>query len=358
MRRSAILLLLVLFAAGCGDPLLVFGDLPGFMRIVAGIPDRPGEQPDTLATAARLLSPVGTAVLESGDLIVIDGARRIISVSPAGKFTVLYRGPSCFDQTCLTAPQGVAVALNALFIADNGSDQIWRFDLQSRALSSVAGTGVHGVTADGVLASQATLASPADVAVLDDGRIAFSERGSNRIRAIGTDGRLQTLAGTDSGGYSGDGGPARAARLSAPTGLARRGNLLYVADNGNHVIRLLDLQSAVISTVAGSGMAGFSGDNGPALSAKLNQPWAADLSPDGNTLYFTEIGNQRVRMLNLTGNTVSTFAGTGASAFNGNGRPAGETALFAPYGVAASAQGFLYIADTQHHVVWRTPVRF
>src|SRR5262245_5113223 len=110
MKRFAALLFSVLLIAGCGEPILVFGDLPGYMRIVAGIPDRPGEQLDTLAIAARLFSPVGTAVLESGDLIVVDGARRIVSVSPSGRFAVLYRGPTCFDQTCLTAPQGIAVA--------------------------------------------------------------------------------------------------------------------------------------------------------------------------------------------------------------------------------------------------------
>jgi sugar lactone lactonase YvrE len=358
MRRLLTLLLGSVLLAGCGDPLLVFGDQPGFMRIVAGVPERPGDQADTVATVARLLSPVGTALLESGELIVIDGARRILSISPAGRLTVLYRGPTCFDQACLTAPQGVAVNGNTLLIADNGSDRIWRFDLQTRALTTLAGNGQHGFAPDGATAAQATLASPADVVVLDDGRIVFSERGSHRIRAVGTDGRLQTLAGVDSAGYAGDGGPARTARLSRPTGLARRGYQLYFTDHGNNVVRLIDLQSGVIRTVAGTGIAGFSGDNGPALAAKLDQPWAADLSPDGVTLYVTEIGNHRVRALNLASETVSTFAGTGSTTYNGNGRAAGETALAAPYGVVVSPQGFLFIADTRHHIVWRTPVRF
>jgi serine/threonine-protein kinase len=335
----------------------VLGDLPGFMRIVAGVPDRPGEQMDTSATAARLSDPVSVVTLDSGNLIVLDGARRILSVSPSGRLAVLYRGPACFDRTCLTMPQGVAVAGNALLIADNGSDHIWRFDLQTRALTSIAGNGAHGSAPDGSNATQSTLASPSDVAVLDDGRLVFTERSAHRIRAIGTDGRLQTLAGTGAAGYAGDGGPALAAQLRNPTGLARRGNNLFFTDHDNHVVRVVDLQTGTIRTVAGSGTPGFFGDNGAALAAKLDQPWALDISPDGQTLFFTEIGNSRVRALTLGDGLISTFAGTGSTRYSGNGLAAGQTSLAAPYGVTVAPQGFLYIADTRHHVVWRTLIR-
>ena len=357
MKRVILALSCALSLAGCGEPLLVFGDLPGFMRIVAGIPRVPGEQTDTVATAARLLTPVGVAALADGKLIIVDGARRIASVALNGRFEVLFRGPSCFDQTCLTSPQGVSVAGSALLIADNGSDHVWRFDLQTRALTSVAGTGQHGSTADGTPAAQATLASPGDVVMLDDGRIVLTERAGHRIRVIGTDGVLQTLAGTGLPGYTGDGGSARTAQLNGPTGLARRGNELYFTDHGNNVVRAIDLQTGTIQTVAGTGTAGFSGDNGPALEAKLNQPWALDLSPDGATLLFSEIGSHRVRMLSLLTGVVSTFAGNGSTAYNGNGLSAGETALDSPYGLTIAPQGFLFIADTQHHIVWRTPLR-
>jgi DNA-binding beta-propeller fold protein YncE len=196
------------------------------------------------------------------------------------------------------------------------------------------------------------------VVVLPDGRVLIAERNANRIRVIGPDGRLQTFAGTGTAGRSGDNGPAIAAQLFAPTGLALGATTLYITDAGNNLVRAIDLNTGTIRTVAGSGVAGFAGDNGPALDAMLNQPWAADISPDGQNLFITEIANNRVRVVNLTAGTISTFAGTGATTYNGNGRSAGETALQAPFGVAVGPAGFLFIADTGHHLVWRTVIRF
>lgn len=356
--RALGLLLASLSVASCGDPLIVLGDLPGFMRIVAGVPDRSGDQVDSLGTATQLNTPVGLVVREDGDLIVA-ATRRILSVSSAGRVTLLYRGPECFDKSCLTSPQGIAlIGSQALLIADNGADRVWRFDLQTRAISTFAGNGVNGVSPDGTLAQQAMLSSPSDVVVLSDGRVLIPERGAHRIRVITSDGRLQTLAGTGMPGRAGDGGSAAMAELNTPTGLALHATALYITDNGNHSVRSIDLSSGIIRTIAGSGVVGFSGDGGPAVDAKLNLPWAADVSADGRTLFFTEVGNHRVRTLNLTDGTIATFAGTGATPYNGNGRSAGETALQTPFGVALSPLGFLYVADTGHHVVWRTPVRF
>jgi sugar lactone lactonase YvrE len=186
----------------------------------------------------------------------------------------------------------------------------------------------------------------------------ISERQAHKIRVIGADGRLQTLAGTGSRGYTGDGGPAVAAQLNFPTGLAHHGSTVYFADHDNAVIRAIDLQTGTIRTIAGIGVAGHGGDEGPASTAKLNQPWSVELSNDGGTLYFTDLGNHRVRAVNLTSGIITTFAGTGLTQYNGNGRSAGETTLFSPYGLALAPQGYLYIADTFHHIVWRTVVRF
>ncbi|MEX2282245.1 MAG: hypothetical protein WEE89_07155 [Gemmatimonadota bacterium] len=358
MRSGALLVALCAGVTGCGDPLVVLGDLPNQMRIIAGVADQPGTRVDSSGAASELQSPTGLAVRDNGDLIAVDHARRVLSVSQSGRLTVLYHGQDCFDRSCVKQPQGIAVQGEALLIADNGSDRIWRFDLQTRALTSVAGTGVNGSSADGSVAIQSPVANPGDVVVLPDGRIVFSERAGHMLRTINPDGRLGTLAGTGLAGYSGDNGPATAARLDSPTGLAIAGGSLYVADYGNSVIRLIDLGSGTIRTVAGIGTAGYSGDNGPALEAKLDRPWAVELSPDAATLFFTEVGSNRVRSVNLNVGIISTFAGTGDTDFNGNGRAAGETALYSPFGITASPQGFLYIADTLHHLIWRTPVRF
>jgi DNA-binding beta-propeller fold protein YncE len=328
------------------------------MRIIAGIPATPGEQVGPLGTSTRLTAPAGIAVLESGDLIVVD-ARRILSLSSAGRVTVLHRGPECFDHTCLTMPQGVArLGTDALLIADNGADRVWHFDLRTRVLSTFAGNGTNGVSPDGTLARDAMLASPSDVIVLDDGRVLIAERNAHRVRVVNLDGRLHTFAGTGTPGRAGDQGPATDAQLFTPTGLARHNSALYITDSDNHILRAIDLTTGTIRTVAGSGIAGFAGDGGPALEAQLHLPWALEISADGQTLFFTEIGNHRVRTLNLSAGTVTSFAGTGTTGYNGNGRSAGETALLAPYGVAIAPLGFLYIADTGHHIVWRTPVRF
>ena len=360
MRRpdAAALLLLSAITTGCGDPLVILGDLPGLMRVVAGLPNSAGETLDTLATKARLFAPASVVALENGDILILDQARRIVRVTPGNRLELLYKGVECFDQSCLTGPQGSALQGNTLLIADNLANHVWRFDLQNRAFSSFAGTGVHGVAPDGTVAAQAALASPADVEVLPDGRVLIAEREANRIRVVGSDGRLQTIAGTGTAGYSGDGGPAVAAQISSPTGLAVGANTLYFTDYGNNVLRAIDLQTGTISTIAGSGLSGFSGDGGPALAAMLNHPWGLALTPDGRSLYFIDLGNNRVRVINLASGVISSFVGTGATAFTGNGRSAAETALNAPNGLAIGAQNFLYIADTGHQVVWRTPVRF
>lgn len=356
--RVAALLLVSLALTACGDPLIVRGDLPGFMRIVAGLPGLPGQQVGMSATSSRLTSPSGLAVRAGGDLIVVD-SRRILSISSAGRVTVLHHGSECFDHSCLTIPQGVALLGNeAMLIADNGADRVWRFDLQARVLSTFAGTGTHGVAPDGTPAASATLASPGDVVVLPDGRVLITERNANRVRVVNADGRLHTFAGTGTAGHAGDNGPATAAQLFTPTGLALHNSTLYIAESDNHVVRAIDLATGTIRTVAGIGVAGFAGDGGPALQATLNLPWAAEISADGQTLFFTDIGNHRVRTLNLADGTITTFAGTGLTAYNGNGRSAGETALQSPYGLALDPMGFLYVADTGHHIVWRTPVRF
>lgn len=349
---------LALSATACGEPLLVLGDLPGFMRIVAGRPQGPGQAVDSIATRAQLTSPTGIAALPNGDLIVVDATHRILRITPGGRFEVLFRGPDCFDQSCLTGAQGIAVLGGSILIADNLSDHIWRFNLETRQLGIFAGNSRHGSAPDGSLAAQSTLASPGDVIVLPDGRVLFTERSANKIRVVNLDGRLGTIAGTGAAGRGGDGGPASAATLAGPTGLALYGSMLYFTDHDNSIVRAIDLSNGSIRTVAGSGLAGFAGDEGPALEAKLNQPWAIDVSADGRTLFVSEIGNHRVRSINLQNGTIATFAGTGSVAYTGNGRSAGETALWNPFGVVATPNGFLFIADTNHQVVWRTPVRF
>jgi serine/threonine protein kinase, bacterial len=190
---------------------------------------------------------------------------------------------------------------------------------------------------------------------LPDGRIAFAERNANKIRVIGTDGRLSTLAGTGAQGTAPDGAIAATSPLSLPTGIGLSGNRLYVTETGTHTVSVIDLGNGQINRIAGSGQQGFSGDNGPALAATFDYP--ASVAATESNVYISDQNNDRVRAVNLQSKVVTTFAGTGSRVYNGNGLPAGESSIFRPAGLAATRFGFLYIADQGHHIVWRTPVR-
>ena len=340
MGRRLLILIFAALLTACDDPLVIIGDLPGFMRVTVGVPDSLGTSLDSLALRTRLSIPVSVAADSNGNIFVADLRWRIYRVSSNNRIERLLNHDPCFVKTCIGRAISLAVATNGdLIIADNQSDKIWRLVPSTRALTAIAGTGENGVSADGVVATQAALASPNQVQVLADGRIAFAERNSGRIRVIGTDGRLGTLAGG----------------FNEPVGLAVRGNVIFVSEAGSNTIRSVDLSTGVPTLVGGNGGMGFNGDNGPATQAAFNFP--ASLAISGDNLYVSDQNNHRVRMINLTTGVVSTFAGNGTTRYSGNGRSAGETALFGPSGLAVSRFGFLYIADSGHHIVWRTPVR-
>ena len=356
MGRKLLTLVFVAALAACDDPLVIIGDLPGFMRLTAGVPDSAGIRVDSFAVRTKLTGPAGVAADSTGVVYFGDLRSRIFRVTSQGKLTRVMNHDPCFVKTCVGRPQGLAVAPggNALYIADDMSDKIWRLNLINGGVELIAGTGVNAVTQDGAVATAAPLSSPTAIVVLPDGRIAFAERNANKIRVIGSDGILRTLAGDGTLAAPPESGTLTSP-LPLPTGLALEGNTLYVSETFTHTIRAIDLAAGTIRRVAGNGLAGFSGDNGPALEAAFDYP--AALSAAANQLYVSDQNNDRVRVVNLQTSIVSTFAGTGSRVYNGNGRAAGETSLFRPAGLAANRFGFLYIADQGHHIVWRTPIR-
>lgn len=360
MRRSGSILLLLLFVVSCGEPLVVSGDLPGFMRIVAGIPNTSGIGSDTLGITMRLTGPIGVAANDSGDVFIGDQSVKVVRVQSNGRAEVIHRGSRCFDppENCLMRPQQMIVRSGDLYIADDMTDRVWRLNRATGALASYAGTGTTAFSPDGTPVAEASLVSPSGLAEAPDGRVFISESGSHRIRVVGGDGILRTFAGTGTPGRAGDGGRADAAQLSAPGWIVIADGVLYIADSGNHLIRAVDLATETISTVAGSGQRGFSGDNGPALGANLNLPWPLAVAPDGKNLFFGELGNHRVRVVGLETGGISTLAGTGSTGYSGNGRAAAETSINQPTGLAMTKEGYLFIADTGHNLVWRTPIRF
>ncbi len=213
-------------------------------------------------------------------------------------------------------------------------------------VTTIAGTGTPGISGDGGPGASAQISNPQSVAVDLAGNVYIADTNNYRIRkvAAGT-GVISTLAGTGVSGFLGDGGLATAARLNLPTGVAvgPDGNL-YIADRYNQRIRKVDLSTGVITTVAGSGAAGYGGDSGGATAAQLNYPYGLGFDPAGN-MYIADTNNNRIRKVAAGTGIITTIAGTGASGYNGDG-PAIGANLSSPEGVAADAAGNVYIADT------------
>jgi hypothetical protein len=227
-----------------------------------------------------------------------------------------------------------------------------KVDSSSGRITTVAGTGTPGFSGDDGPATTAQLMGPRGLAVAADGNLYIADFGNHRVRRVGlSSGRITTVAGTGTAGFSGDDGLATAAQLANPTAVAvdAAGNL-YIADNGNHRVRRVD-PSGVITTVAGTGAQGFSGDRGPAIAAQLNSPVGVAVDTAGS-LYIADRGNERVRRVDPSG-VIITVAGTGVQGFSGDRGPAIAAQLNTPRDVAVAADGTLYIADYDNHRVRR-----
>jgi uncharacterized protein (TIGR03437 family) len=217
------------------------------------------------------------------------------------------------------------------------------------AIATVAGTGPYPYTGEGQPAANVLLFSPGGVAVGNNGTIYFSDSYYQRVFQVTAQGTLTTVAGTGHEGFSGDGGPATAAQLHGPAGLAVDGaGNLYIADVVNERIRKVT-PAGIIATVAGKGSYGFSGDGGPATSADLNTPADVKLDAAGN-LYIADQANNRIRKVTADG-LIHTIAGNGQVGFSGDGGPATAAQLQLPAGVALDGAGNLYISDTSNYRV-------
>ena len=211
----------------------------------------------------------------------------------------------------------------------------------NRIITTVAGNGSQSYSGDNGPATEAGLSKPQDVAVGPDGSIYIADRDNRRIRKVDTSGIITTVAGGGSSGL-GDGGPATEAWLYYPFGVAVGSDgSIYIADYYNHRIRKVD-PSGIITTVAGNGSRGYSGDGGPATEAGLYYPFGVAVGPDGS-IYIANFYNRRIRKIDPFG-IITTVAGNGSVAFSGDGGPATEAGLYYPFGVTTSPDGSFYIA--------------
>jgi hypothetical protein len=216
-------------------------------------------------------------------------------------------------------------------------------------ITTIAGTGVQGFSGDGGPATSAKLYAPSGVAIDGQGNVYIADTNNTRVRKVSPGGTISTFAGTGEVGFSGDGGPATSAKLYAPSGVAidGQGNV-YIADTGNNRVRKVS-PGGTITTFAGGGKPGVLGDGGPATSATLRKPLGAALDGQGN-VYIADYENMRVRKVS-PGGTITTIAGTGVQGFSGDGGPAISAQLRFPYGVAVDGQRNIYIADTNNNRV-------
>ena len=216
-------------------------------------------------------------------------------------------------------------------------------------ITTAVGTGKKGFAGDGGPAGAALLNGPFDIAFDAAGNMYFSDTFNNRIRRVDArSGTIGTIAGNGDKGYAGDGGPATAAALAEPYGVVvdRAGNV-YTADRLNSRVRRIDAASGEITTVAGTGEAGHSGDGGPAARAGLAEPNGLAFDTDERHLYIADVADHRVRIVDMSTGVIATFAGTGAGEHSGDGGPAAEASVFGARAVKLAADGTVYILERQ-----------
>ncbi len=360
------------------------------------------------AAAASLNRPWSVAVDSAGNLYIADsGNNRVRKVANGMITTFAGNGAADFGgdgqsprSAAFNSPLGVAVdSSGAVYVADTGNNRVRK--IQGNSVTTVAGTGAYNFGGDGGPATNAALANPEGIAVDLAGNLYIADSYNCRVRKV-TNGIITTVAGSANYGYGGDGGPAVNALLYVPLAVTvDANNNLYIADTGNYVIRkvtagvistyagnpnvsagngngsaanafidnvyglvadasgnlliaqyyeglIRKISGGTIATVAGNGLGGYGGDSGPAVAAFLDYPTRVAVDAAGN-IYVADTDNNRIRK--ISNGMVTTFAGTGAAGFAGDGGPAANAELNRPWGIALDAAGNLYIADNNNQRV-------
>jgi streptogramin lyase len=224
-------------------------------------------------------------------------------------------------------------------------------------ITTFAGNGTKGGNGDGGPATMAQLDNPFGLVRGPDGALWFCEYGGQRIRKVEADGTIHTMAGLSKKGYSGDGGPALQATFNLPHEIRfdKAGNY-YIADMMNHAIRRVDGKTGMITTFAGNGTAGYSGDGGPANQAQLKQPHSIQFGPDGS-LYICDIGNNVIRKVDMKTGVISTFAGTGKAGDTPDGAPISGTPLKGPRSMDFDKDGNLWLVTREGNQVLKMDLK-
>ena len=230
--------------------------------------------------------------------------------------------------------------------------------LSAVTIATIAGTGTSGFSGDGGPGAKAEINNPYGLTIGPDGALYFCEIGNHRIRRLDLKTQvISTVAGSGQKGYAGDGGPALAAAMNEPYEVRfDRGGNMFFAEMQNHVVRRVDAGTHVISTVAGTGAAGFGGDGGPAVKAQLRQPHSIAFDPQGRLL-ICDIGNLRIRRVDLSTGIIETWAGTGERKPTPDGAPISGTPLNGPRAITVDPEGNLYLVLREGNAVYRMDPR-
>ena len=238
------------------------------------------------------------------------------------------------------------VALAFLLISNGSARAEW-------SIETIAGTGKQGFSGDGGPATKAELDNPFGIVRGPDGAFYYCEYTGQRIRRIGKDGTITTIAGTGQVGFTGDGGSALEATFNKPHELRfdTFGDL-YIVDMVNHAVRKIDMKTGMITTIAGTGQPGYGGDGGPAVKAQFKQPHSIQFGPEGD-LYICDIGNHVIRKIDMKTATISTFAGTGKAGDTPDGSPIAGTPLKGPRSLDFDREGNLWLATREGNQVFK-----
>ena len=297
-------------------------------------------QQSTIQPQRRRSGPIWLTILLQLALLPLQSPAQ---TAPVAATTI----PLILPSSIVFDPQG------NFYLAETATHIIRKVDVAG-TITTIAGTGTQGFSGDAGPATAAQLDSPQGLALDASQNLYIADTHNHRIRKLNfATGTITTIAGTTTPGSNGDSGPATAAHLNLPTALALdTADNLYIADTQNHRIRKLTTRTGTITTMAGNGTQGFSGDNGPAISASIDSPTGIALDPAGN-LYLADTHNHRIRKVTTTTGIITTIAGTSITGYNGDNGSATTATLALPHGLTLDSAGNLYLADTANHRIRR-----
>ena len=320
------------------------------------------------------MTAVTTASLSNMGRVPIDQSGRILTygldqfiVTVAGNGSIGYSGDNgAATSAKISNCYGFDVdGTGDIYFADTFNNRVRKVTMSTGIITTIAGTGFRGnagysgsYSGDNGAATSAELNYPYGVAVDGSFNVYIADFGNQRIRKVTVStGIITTIAGTGTPAYSGDNGAATSAQLRYPADVAVDGSFnVYIADTGNKCIRKITTSTGMISTIAGTGRLGYSGDNGAATSAQLSYPYGVTVDASGN-VYIADTLNQRVRKITVSTSIIITIAGTvDGGGYNGDNRAATRAQLYFPSDIAVDGMGNVYIADSANNRIRKVTV--